>query len=521
MLEASSTRRNELLRRLSQTAFVLSVVGAPILATACADDTAPEAPSKATTGEVDAPKDGPDASVTEPAVVDVDDYCGSLCDRVKECDASFDRQTCVRECKSESGVITNLNPELVAGLYECVEATSCSAISTERFVATCLADAAESSEPDQATRDFCTELANASDECSFTDYDQRACWRVGSVFDDEVLESALICVKKECDLIVDCLDATMKVPSELDGTPIGFEEEVFSSGNAAGPASAAFLPDTAYQQPASNASTQPAGSSPAPTPETDTPTTTNTLVPIVPPPGTSTPDDIDVSDPETRELYCNDEEVCTDCVAGSCCDEILTCLTTEGCVEWIGCVSDCAIDDLTCEDDCRDTYAAGEDAAYAYIECFIDASDGACSDLCSVDPDPTGTGTSTESSVTHPPVEDSSNDDPTDEPTTSGVTPEQSTETCGADCVDSGVQSCGDCLNAQCDAEVSACFDDDPCYYVYVFYAYCVDASANSEEFSDCFAPYYDYYATYEPDSVAMFETMNDCIVTADCPVCD
>ena len=57
MLEASSTRRNELLRRLSQTAFVLSVVGAPILATACADDTAPEAPSKATTGEFDAPKD--------------------------------------------------------------------------------------------------------------------------------------------------------------------------------------------------------------------------------------------------------------------------------------------------------------------------------------------------------------------------------------------------------------------------------------------------------------------------------
>src|SRR5690606_12146477 len=110
------------------------------------------------------------------------EYCDRLCGRAKTCDESFDHQTCARECNSESGVITNLNPSLLDGLYECVAHTSCSTIAVQRFAAPCLADAATGLTPSGTGRAFCAELAQAADECSFTDYDERACWQISSAF---------------------------------------------------------------------------------------------------------------------------------------------------------------------------------------------------------------------------------------------------------------------------------------------------------------------------------------------------
>jgi hypothetical protein len=464
-------------------------------------------------------------------VVAADDYCAHLCGRAKACNASFDRQTCLRECKSESGVITNLNPQLLDGLYECVENTSCSTIAAERFVATCLADSGSSIEPSSTGKFFCQELETAADECSFTDYDQRACWQVTNAYADAVLESAAICAKKKCQLIVDCLDATMKVPSELDGSPIGFENAEFSSGNAALPASASLFPETAS---ASVSPHTPSDTTAVPTTE-PTPTTEEGPASSRPaatterfaPPLTSAPPGLDVSDPDVRAAYCSNVDPCTDCSLGACCVETLACITMQSCVDWISCFTDCAVDDRACEDECRITYATGEDAAFEYIACFTSAPEGVCANACSApDAGPTDgpetveqiSGATTERDPTHP-----------DSNATSTAATRSSADnftelTAVSDTTattDGGLATCGECLDAACDSEVTACLDDDACYYVYANYAYCFDTTTTASEFAACFDPYYEYYLAYEPDSIALFDAMDDCINSAVCPACD
>lgn len=485
-----------------------------------------------------------DASVSGPASIAAGDYCQRLCSRAKACDESFDRQTCVRECESESGVISNLNPELVDGLYECVEQTSCSTIASERFIGVCLADAANGIRPSAAGQAFCEELRTASDECSFTDFDERSCWQVSSGFADNALEGAAVCAKKRCELIVDCLDATLKLPSELDGSPLGFEEARFSSGNLALPASASFLPETASifsptptsepEGPSSNAPGPNSQQLPNSTADEDPPppSPTETVVPVLPPPIDSAPTGIDITDPDVRAAYCADEDGCTNCWVDACCTETLTCLTNESCVGWITCITDCPSDDRACEDGCRDSYSEGENAAFEYIDCYAAATTSTCAQECaSPDSGTTDLGT-TDSGAAQTPetastvgVESGSHPsaDQTTAPTpsTAGPADSSASDSSGDTGVDAGAATCNECLNAECDVQITTCFDDYVCYYLYFSYAYCLDTSTTSGEFAACFGPDYDYYAQYEPESVDRFDVLNECIEAAPCPICD
>lgn len=484
---------------------------------ACDDDSAPTlveaAPSSATVQHPD------DAAAPTPAVVEANDYCDHVCGRAKDCDESFDRQTCMRECKSESGVISNLNPDLIAGLYECIDNTSCSTIGAERFVATCLADAAASIEPTSAGKAFCKELEKGADECSFTDYEERACWQVSIAFADAVLDSASICARKECDLIIECLDATMKVPSEPDGSPVGFDSGELSSGNAAYPASVSLFPKTtASLSPAvSTGSSLSSGPVPSATPSNASSLPADVTNQISAPPLPSAPAGLDIEDPDVQAQYCADAEPCTDCRLSACCIETLTCLTNDSCIEWITCITDCAPEDGACEDSCRSTYASGEDAAFAYIGCFTGATDGVCASICqALDAGPADAATPQQGD-TNVGSETSLDTASTGVDAVSSHPAETDSNAVG----DGGSPTCADCLNVACDPEIKVCFADDPCFYLYVQYAYCADEGNSSGEFATCFGPYYDSYAEYEPDSVSLFESMLGCFDTADCPICD
>jgi hypothetical protein len=378
---------------------------------------------------------------------------------------------------------------------------------------------------------FCQELERAADECSFTDYDERACWQVSSAFSEPVLESATICAKKKCNLIIDCLDATMKVPSELDGAPLGFDNGEFSSGNAAHPASVSLFPDTTNVTVSPSASGT-AASSPLFSDQAQTSESVSAAslpaentAPIAPPPIPSAPPGIDIDDPAVRAQYCADAEACSDCRLGACCSETLICLTTESCVEWITCITDCPLEDNTCEDACRTTYAAGEKAAFDYIDCFTEATNATCASACEASD--AGTTQALEStaaiSVESPTTQSSAQSVATSDVAGPPTTDELSSRETSVESreLDASTPTCSECLNAECDPEVTACFADDPCYFVYSSYVYCLDTTTTDGEFSACFGPYYEYYLAYEPNSVALFEAMTDCINTADCAVCN
>lgn len=513
---------------------------------ACSDDgnETPTEPTATETKTDDKPADTKDASVTTPTKVEADDYCKHLCDRGKACDEAYDRQTCVRECESESGVIGNLNPALLEGLYECVDKTSCSTIEAERFVAECLADAADEVDPNTAGKALCTELETAADECSFTDFDERACWQVSSAYSDEVLESAAICARKKCELIVDCLDATLKVPSELDETPIGFDDGELSSESSARPATESFLPETStvVVSPDTGPTTKPRDTTPdetvppdtdqvrtEPSETTDAPLTTPTL-PTLPINTEPTPPGIDITDPDVQAEYCADENDCDDCRFKACCLETLTCLTNSDCIGWIDCVSGCPADAYACTDACRQTFAAGEIAAIDYVNCFSTAGDEVCAPQCSESSTDTSGGSSsvppaTSSSYTttsetegptfgtgSQPSDSTSSEAVSSDPTSTAIPPESTDADAGAD-------ACSECLATLCDAELDSCMADDICYYLYAAYVYCWDG-ATSEQFVECFNPRYSYWAQYEPESVSLFDDMIYCVGYAECAEC-
>lgn len=242
------------------------------LCVGCADAGSSSEPKRESPTEK-APQ-GNDAGATSASgAIDDDAYCRTLCDRGKSCDEAYDRQTCLRQCQSESGVITNLSSDLTEGWTECVDNTSCSTIGTERFVAECLADAANHVEPSDRGSQFCAELRRAADECSFTDYDERACWRAVTAYSEVALESGIVCAKKRCELIVDCLEATLKLPSEPDGSPIGFDDQGLSSGRDAVPAEQSLLPETSLALPPSPIVAPGVATSVATGPSTETPAT--------------------------------------------------------------------------------------------------------------------------------------------------------------------------------------------------------------------------------------------------------
>lgn len=260
------------------------------LLSGCGNDAPTEAGAAATeSSEEPASNSEHEGGTTTTTGVEPEEYCDQLCSRVKTCDEDYDRQTCVRECSSQSGVIGNLNPLLLDGLYTCVEKTSCSTIGAEHFVAECLADAASEVEPSSAGKAFCGELKTAADDCSFTDFDERACWNATTAYSSGVLDDGAVCALKKCTLIIDCLDATLKLPTELDGSPIGFDAEGLSSDTEAVPAVFALFPETANEfadpdlpgpDPIPSATEEPSTAS------TEEPSTTSSLVddPIPAPP---------------------------------------------------------------------------------------------------------------------------------------------------------------------------------------------------------------------------------------------
>lgn len=541
---AAAPRRPVVRRdRYALCGLVFLLLGNP----ACSDDgtETPAEPDSTETKTEENPADTKDASVMTPTEVEADDYCKHLCDRGKACDESYDRQTCVRECESESGVIGNLNPALLEGLYECVDKTSCTTIEAERFVAACLADSAGDVDPNAAGKALCKELETAADECSFTDFDERACWQVSTAYSDEVLESATICARKKCALIVDCLDATLKVPSELDGTPIGFDDGEISSGTGARAATESFLPESSVivVSPGTDPATKPLDTTPDETDAvrtessqsestqaestqgTDAPVTTPTL-PTLPTSTDTAPPGIDITDPEVQAEYCVDGDVCTDCRFKACCLEALTCFTNNDCVDWIDCFTSCPAEDDDCIDSCRQTHAAGDIAAVDYVNCFNQVDDEVCASQCSTDStdtsglstgdftstpattnDPGSTTSETENSTVGP---DPESNDTTSSDATSTVPPPDPT---GAD---AGTDACGECLATLCDAEVGSCLADYGCYYLYVDYVDCWDG-ATSEEFLECFTP---LYSETEPYSVSLFDDMTYCVGYAECPDC-
>lgn len=512
---------------------------AGLMTPACTGDSSPPVPESVvteTTADEEEPTGTRDASVRTPTEVEADDYCKHLCDRGKACNEDYDRQTCVRECTSESGVIGNLNPSLLAGLYECVDKTSCSTIEAERFIAACLADAASDVAPNSAGKALCKELETAADECSFTDFDERACWQVSSAYSDEVLESATICARKKCELIVDCLDATLKVPSELDGSPIGFDTGQLSSGTEARAATESFLPETsnASVSPETDPTTAPHDPTPSETVplETDparsnvtnatSETLATTTVPTLPPHTDTTPPGIDITDPDVQAEYCVDGDACSDCRFKACCLETLTCLTNDDCMGWVDCVYDCPTDAYACVEACRQTFAAGEVGALDYVNCMADAGDDVCAAQCTPDStDTAGPATSDTASGRTSAAPDGS----TSETPTLGPNPESSdaasdaTEPAtspGTTEADAGADACGECLATLCDSEVDGCLADDGCYNLYIAYVYCWE-DATSEEFVDCFTP---YYSDAEPASASLFDDMTYCVGYAECADC-
>lgn len=432
-------------------------------------------------------------------------------------------------------MIGNLNPNLVVGLYECVDSTSCSTIGAERFVATCLADAAKDVEPSPAVRDFCKELETAADDCSYTDYDKQACWKVSAVYSDAVLASAVVCAKKECGLIIECVDATLKLPTEPDGSPIGFDGVELSSGAAALPATAAIFPKTATTRPV-----PPDQPSTNETLSTSDDRTTepqvSTSEPLVPTSAPSTQPKIDITDPDVQKEYCVADDRCTDCSFSACCIELLTCLTNDACVDWIGCVADCPNDDTRCERDCRSAHASGEDAALDYLSCFDAAAQGACAPACAApNPDDTSSGATNSAATSAPdpeiPTEGELNTSATDA-TAADTTPlDTTTDVTTATPPDSTSSSddtsnptgptCTDCLLDSCGEYFEACFSDAACIELYYLYVDCLGMYTLAVEVNACITPYLDLYETYFPLGTLRFYAMDECLATADCPVCD
>lgn len=367
------------------------------LGVACAEADSTSEPEREVPTEKEA--EDPDAGTgATSSNVDVDTYCATLCDRGKTCDEAYDRQTCLRQCQSESGVVTNLGPALIEGWTACVNNTSCSTIATEQFVAECLADAANSVEPSDRGSQFCDELRRAADECSFTDYDERACWRAVTAYSDVALESGVVCAKKRCELIVDCLEATLKLPSEPDGSPIGFDDQGLSSSAEALPAVQSLLPETAApDRPSQSTSSTPSSESteaeldpgstrdPAPTsaaPRDTTPTsaaseevTSWDELPTDPATGswttetTSSTPPADSSVRETSTAAESSEEPpprseCDQCLYDRCGDEENTCFGDLVCLQLVDALLGCS-DEADVEgtplDECFSPYV---DAAY-------------------------------------------------------------------------------------------------------------------------------------------------------------
>lgn len=248
------------------------------------------------------------------------EYCARVCDRAKTCDEDFDRQTCERQCQGQSGVLVNLNPALAEGFYECVDDTACSTVGNGRFFASCLASTAKDVGIPKEGEKLCAALENAADECSFTDYSERACRTAISTYSDGALADAIVCAQKKCDLIFPCLGATLTLPSELNGAPIGFTNQGLSSSGNARTAVQTMFPRSASEAPI----TAPDATTSAPLDPTSGPLDEDETSESV--------DPVDPVDPV---------DTCDECFNNQCGTEMDACLATDACLELYGVLLDC------------------------------------------------------------------------------------------------------------------------------------------------------------------------------------
>lgn len=319
----------------------------------CSDDPPPSEPSPAVSHEE-----------AETAQLVAREYCSRVCTRAKTCDDDFDRQTCERQCQAESGIVVNLNPALAPAFYECVDDTSCSSVGNRRFVAGCLANAAEDVDLPKQGEKLCKALEDAADECSFTDYSERACRTAIAAYADGALADAAVCAQKKCELIFPCLTATLTLPSELNGTPIGFTEGGLSSSGNARTVVEALFPRSADQ-------------APTPTPEATTSTSSE--------PTSATADAEEASESD------NEADACDECLTNQCGTQIDGCLATDACLELYGVLLQCLEDEqgvtstaTTCFSDYVDEHHPTNVESLTALTNLMDCLESAdCSGHCS------------------------------------------------------------------------------------------------------------------------------------------
>lgn len=194
---------------------------------------------------------------------------------------------------------------------------------------------------------------------------------------------------------------------------------------------------------------------------------------------------------------------CSECRLKACCAEALTCYTNDTCLGWLDCIVACPNDDSSCEEECRTEYAAGEDDAFRYLDCFTEAKENACAETCLA---PAPENTSNNQTISSPPA------------TSQG----DETATADGGSPDAGASACQTCLDAACGPVLSACVDDAVCLYLEYMLVYCFDAeAAGTDTFVDCFGPTYSFVEAEYPESAALFDETEACLTDAQCPECE
>lgn len=123
-------------------------------------------------------------------------FCQQACNKVQQCDATADTQTCTAGCQNGYAVSgPKLRSDFVSGMTSCFTAKDCATVLSGSAESQCADEAAAALAPTATGSAFCNELESAANKCGGS-VEKAGCLEAAKQYSDAALSAAQSCLSK-------------------------------------------------------------------------------------------------------------------------------------------------------------------------------------------------------------------------------------------------------------------------------------------------------------------------------------